>query len=195
MLTWILLGLAAAVALLLGLIALRPARFRIERSTTIAAPPGAVIDLIEDFHQWKRWSPWDAMDPTQQVTIGGAARGTGATYHWVGSKNGEGHMEIVEHRPAQLVGIQLDFIKPFPSSSRCDFTLTPAEGGTRVVWSMMGHNNFMAKAFDFFMNMDRMLGRDFDRGLAAMKAVAEGTTGAPGGTVGAERGRPASSHW
>lgn len=183
MLTWILLGLAAAVVVLLLLIARRPASYRIERSTTIAAPPGAVIELIEDFRQWKRWSPWDRMDPTQVVTIGDPPRGRGATYEWVGKKNGQGRMEIIEHEPNRRVGIQLDFIKPFASSSRCDFTVTPVAGGadSEVVWSMTGTNNFMAKAFDFFANMDRMLGRDFSRGLAAMKEEAEKSVGTPAG--------------
>ena len=179
MLTWILLGLVAAVVLLLVVIAVRPADFRIERSTAIAAPPGAVMELIEDFHQWSRWSPWDKMDPTQVVTIGGAPRGTGATYNWVGKKNGEGRMEIIEHRPNELVGIQLDFLKPFPSHNRCDFMMHHAHGGTHVVWRMTGTNNFMAKGFDLFMDMDKMLGRDFEKGLAALKVEAEGATGGP----------------
>ena len=181
MLTWILLGLAAVIAVTLLLIARRPAAYRIERSETIAAPPGAAMELIEDFHQWKRWSPWDRLDPTQQVTIGGTPRGVGATYHWVGKKNGEGRMEIVEHVPGERVGIQLDFIKPFASSSRCDFIVRPVAGGadSEVTWRMTGTNTFTGKAFDFFANMDRMLGRDFSRGLAQMKEEAESTAGAP----------------
>jgi uncharacterized protein YndB with AHSA1/START domain len=184
MLTFVALGLVALVALLLVLVARRPADYYIERETTIAAPPGAVLDLVEDFRQWNRWSPWDRLDPTQVVTLGGAPRGVGATYEWVGKKNGQGRMEIVEHRPNELVGIQLDFIKPFPSRSRCDFRATPSGGGTRLVWSMTGRNDFMGKAFDLFMNMDRMLGRDFSRGLAALKEAAESSAGAP---VGAPR--------
>src|SRR5215207_9311597 len=136
MLTFVALGLVAAVVLLLVLIARRPADYRIERSTTIAAPPGAVLELVEDFHQWHRWSPWDRQDPTQVVTLSGAPRGVGAVYEWVGKKNGQGRMEVVEHRPGELVGIQLDFIKPFPSRSRCDFTATPAASGTRLAWTM-----------------------------------------------------------
>lgn len=186
----LILGVAvlAAIVVLLVLIARRPASFRIERSTTVAAPPGAVMELIEDFHQWKLWSPWDRMDPTQVVTIGGAPRGRGATYHWVGKKNGEGHMEIVEHRPNELVGIQLDFIKPFPSHNRCDFVVRPSGTGTHVAWVMTGTNNFMGKAFDFFMNMDRMLARDFDKGLADIKAAAEGSAGVAGGAAGTPGG-------
>jgi len=190
MLTWILLAVVAVVAVMLILIARRPADFRIERSTTIAAPPGAVMELIEDFHQWKRWSPWDRMDPTQVVTIGGAPRGKGATYEWVGQKNGQGRMEIIEHTPNQHVALQLDFIKPFASRNRCDFTVRPIAGGadSEVVWSMTGRNDFMAKAFDLFMNMDRMLGRDFSRGLAAMKEEAEKSVGTRGGPPAAGSG-------
>jgi hypothetical protein len=143
------------------------------------------MDLIEDFHQWNRWSPWDKLDPSQEVTIEGTPRGKGATYHWVGRKNGEGRMEIVEHQADTFVGIQLDFVKPFPSSSRCDFIVQPGIEGTRVTWRMTGTNSFMAKAFDFFVNMDRMLGRDFERGLAELKLAAEGSLGARAGTFGA----------
>jgi uncharacterized protein YndB with AHSA1/START domain len=184
MLTWILLGLAAIVAVVLLLITRRPGNFRIERAETVAAPPAAVMELIEDFHQWKRWSPWDKLDPTQTITIGGAPRGTGATYHWVGKKNGEGRMEIIDHHPNQHVGIQLDFIKPFASHNRCDFTLRPVAGGsdTEVTWTMTGTNNFMAKAFDLFVNMDCMVGRDFARGLAQLKEQAEATVGTRAGT-------------
>lgn len=173
MLTYILLGLVAVVVLLAVAIAMKPATFRIERTTTIAAPPGAVMELIEDFHQWSRWSPWDRMDPTQKVTIAGAPRGKGATYHWIGQKNGEGRMEIVENRPHEHVGLTLDFVKPFESHNRCDFTAVPLGLGTHLTWSMAGTNNLMAKGFDFFMNMDRTLGRDFDRGLADIKRLAE----------------------
>lgn len=182
MLTYILAGLAAVVVILLIVIATRPASYRIARSTAVAAPPGAVMDLIEDFHQWKRWSPWDKLDPTQVVTIGGAPRGVGATYHWVGTKNGEGRMEMVEAHPNALVGVQLEFVKPFASRSRCDFNIHRTENGCTVEWSMIGHNNFMAKAFGLFVNMERMLGRDFERGLAELKGQAESTAGAPGGT-------------
>ena len=182
MLTSILLGLAGLVALIVVVIALRPSHYRIVRSTTVAAPPGAVMDLIDDFHQWNRWSPWDKLDPTQKVTIGGAPRGVGATYHWVGTKNGEGRMEIVEHHPNALVGIQLEFVKPFASRSRCDFNVRPTDAGCSVEWSIIGTNDFTAKAFGLFVNMDRMLGRDFERGLANLKAAAEGSAGAPGGS-------------
>src|SRR5687767_2683731 len=100
---YIIAGVVALLGGLLGLIARRPAAYRIERSTTIAAPPERVIPLIEDFHQWSRWSPWDRMDPTQQVTVSGAPRGTGAVYEWTGKKNGQGRMEIVGHRPNESV--------------------------------------------------------------------------------------------
>lgn len=180
---YVLAGIVAVVGGLAGLIARRPAAFRIERSTTIDGPPHAIMPLIEDFHQWSRWSPWDRMDPTQQVTITGAPRGRGAIYEWIGKKNGQGRMEIIDHRPNESVGIKLDFIKPIPSSSRCDFILTPQGTGTRVQWVMTGNNNFAGKAFDFFANMDRMLGRDFDAGLASMKAAAESTPGPSGATA------------
>ena len=188
MLTYILLGLAGVVALLLVVIATRPAHYRITRSTTVAAPPGAVTELIDDFHHWKRWSPWDSLDPTQVVKISGAPRGVGAIYEWTGTKNGQGRMEIVEDHPSALVGIQLDFIKPFASRCRCDFVVRPAGSGSTVEWIMLGHNNFMAKAFGLFVNMDRMVGKDFERGLAQLKAAAESSAGAPGGAPGPASG-------
>ena len=174
----------AVLAVLVVLIARRPGPFQIERSTTVAAPPGAVLELVEDFREWTRWSPFNKYDATQVVTIGEPPRGLGATYHWVGNKNGEGRMEIVEHRPGELVGIQLDFIRPFRASNRCDFTARRGDAGTLVTWSMRGTNGFMMKAFGFFKDMDQMVGKDFESGLADLKAAAEAAAGAPGGSPG-----------
>lgn len=188
MVTYVLLGLVALVSILAIVIATRPAAFAIERSTTVAAPPGAVIELIEDFNQWKRWSPWDKLDPTQVVTVSGAPRGKGAMYAWVGQKNGQGRMEILEHRPNEFVGIQLDFLKPMTARNRCDFTVRPTDKGTVVVWRMTGTHSFTGKAFAFFASMDKLVGRDFERGLADMKAVAEVSVGARGGSHGASGG-------
>jgi uncharacterized protein YndB with AHSA1/START domain len=173
MLPYVIGGAAAVLAGLAAVIARRPSAYRIERSTTIGASPEHVLPLIEDFAQWSRWSPWDKMDPTQLVTLSGAPRGIGAVYEWTGKKNGQGRMEIIEHRPGESVAIKLDFIKPFPSTSRCDFVVTPEGASSRVAWVMTGSNAFAGKAFDFFANMDRMLGRDFEAGLASMKAAAE----------------------
>ena len=186
--TLALLAVVAAIVLFVVVVARRPSDFRVERSTTVAAPPGAVLELVEDFHNWHRWSPWDKLDPTQVLTFGGAPRGLGATYHWVGDKNGEGHMEIVEHRPNEKVGIQLDFIRPFATRNRCDFTARRTDAGTEVTWSMSGTYNLMMKAFCLFKDMDSMVGRDFERGLADLKAAAEASTGAKGGTASAPGG-------
>lgn len=193
MLLYIVVAILAIVAALLLAIAMRPAAFRIERASQVDAPPQAVLDLIEDFKQWKRWSPWEKTDPTQQVTLSGAPRGKGAVYEWVGKKNGEGRMEIVDVQPGEAVGIQLDFIKPFPSSNRCEFVVVPSGNGSRVAWIMSGQNTFMGKAFDLFMNMDRTLGRDFEKGLADMKTAAESGARQPGGSLGTPGAPGASS--
>jgi hypothetical protein len=191
MLTYLLGGLAVVVALLVVVVARRPSHYRIARSTTIAAPTGAVMDLIEDFHQWKRWTPFDRHDPAQAITISGAPRGVSAIYEWTGVKSGQGRMEIVELHPNALVGVQLDFIKPFASRCRCDFELRPAGRACTVEWSMKGTSSFMMKAFTLFKDMDAMVGPDFERGLAQLKAAAESSAGAPGGAPGTIAGTPA----
>jgi uncharacterized protein YndB with AHSA1/START domain len=160
----------------------RPDSFHVERSTTIAAPSESVFAKINDFHEWTAWSPWEKLDPALKRTFDGAAAGVGAGYHWVGNdKVGEGHMTIMESEPPRGIKIKLEFLKPFQATNTATFALIPDGPGTRVTWSMDGKNNFMAKAMSVFMNMDKMIGPDFERGLATLKSQAEAGAPATGG--------------
>jgi uncharacterized protein YndB with AHSA1/START domain len=170
----ILIGVAIVLVVLAIIIQLQPAAFRIERSTTIAAPPQAVFEQVNDFHAWGGWSPWEKMDPQLKRTYEGPTSGTGAVYSWAGnSKVGEGRMTIQKSEQPSLISIKLEFLKPFAATNTATFTFTPVAGGTKVVWAMEGEKNFPCKAFGLFMNMDKMCGDDFERGLAAMKTLAE----------------------
>jgi uncharacterized protein YndB with AHSA1/START domain len=168
------LGLAALVGVLIAVIATRPSTFHIERSVTIAAPAEVVFPLVNDFHQWGGWSPWDGRDPNQQRTFEGPDSGKGAIYGWSGNKEvGKGRMTILESTPNERAHIQLDFIEPWAATNTVTFTLKPAEGGVALTWGMDGNHDFMGKAFALFMDMDAMLGKDFDQGLAGIKKLAE----------------------
>ena len=174
MLVKILLGLAALVVLLVVVVALQPSEFRITRTATVAAPPSAVFAQVNDFHKWEAWSPWAKLDPAARNTFDGAPAGAGAVFVWAGnSKVGEGRMTITESRPNELVRIKLEFMKPFAATNTAEFTFKPDGEQTAVTWSMFGHNNFIGKAVCLVMNMDKTLGGEFDKGLAAMKSVAE----------------------
>ncbi len=170
----ILIGIAGIILVFLVVVALQPAAFRITRSTTIAAPPEVVFAQVNDFHKWDAWSPWAKLDPAMKQTYEGTPSGVGAIYSWVGNQDvGEGRMTITASRPSELVGIKLEFLKPFAQVNDTEFALKPDGNQTAVTWSMTGTNNFMAKAFGLFMNLDKMVGGDFEKGLAQMKLVAE----------------------
>jgi hypothetical protein len=163
-----------AVIALVVIVALRPAEFRIARSAKISAPPPAVFSQVNDFHKWTGWSPWEKIDPALQRTYEGPAAGEGAIYAWKGNKNvGQGRMTILESRPSELIRIKLEFLKPFACTNTAEFTFQPEGNQTAVTWSMSGVNQFMGKAFGLFMNMDKMIGNDFEKGLASMKSLAE----------------------
>jgi carbon monoxide dehydrogenase subunit G len=157
------------------LVQTRPDRFHIERSETINAPSAAIFPHINDFHRWSAWSPFEKMDPELQRSYGGPAAGVGAAYSWVGNnKVGEGSMRIMESTPTRKVGIALEFVKPFKASNVATFTLAPeAAGATRVTWAMDGQSTFVSKAMGLFMSMDRMIGGEFEKGLASLKGIAE----------------------
>ena len=178
MLIKVLVGVAAAVVLVVGalavIVAVRPSAFRIERSATIAAPAPTVFAQVNDFHNWEAWSPWAKLDPAARNSFEGAPAGNGAAFSWAGnSKVGEGRMTIVESRPSELVRIKLEFLKPFEATNTAEFTFKPQGERTAVTWSMYGHNNFIGKAVGLFVNMDRALGGEFEKGLVSMKSVAE----------------------
>jgi uncharacterized protein YndB with AHSA1/START domain len=170
---WILLVLALIAAVLV-FAATRPDDFVVRREADIAAPPQKVFTLINDFGQWVKWSPWEKMDATMQKTFSGSASGKGAVYQWKGNKKvGEGRMEILDSAAPSSVKIDLQFLVPFKAHNQTVFTVAPTAGGSHVVWSMSGKKIFMMKLMGVFMDMDKMVGKDFESGLAAMKTEAE----------------------
>jgi carbon monoxide dehydrogenase subunit G len=165
---------AVLVVVLVVVVALQPATFRVARSATIAAPPSAVFAQVNDFHRWEAWNPWQKLDPGAKNTYSGAPAGEGAAFAWDGNDDvGAGKMTIVESRPDDLVRIRLDFLRPMEATNTAEFTFVPEAQGTRVTWSMTGENGFLGKAVGLVMDMDQMVGSEFEKGLASMKSVAE----------------------
>lgn len=166
--------LAFLVVAVLVAAALQPASFRIERSLVVNAPPDKAFALVDDFHAWGSWSPWEKLDPGLRRTYSGAPRGQGALYAWEGNpKVGSGRMEILESSPPGRLLIKLDFLKPFEAHNQAEFAFTAEGGATRVTWAMTGPQAFPMKLMCLFMNMDRMVGADFEKGLASIKQIAE----------------------
>jgi uncharacterized protein YndB with AHSA1/START domain len=158
----------------LAFAATKPDTFRVERSTSIKAPPEKVFALINDFHQWGGWSPWEKMDPAMQRTHSGAASGKGAVYEWEGnSKVGKGRMEITDASVPSKLLIKLDFLKPFEGHNTAEYTLKTSGDTTALTWAMYGPSPFMSKVMQVFVSMDSMIGKDFEAGLANLKAIAE----------------------
>jgi uncharacterized protein YndB with AHSA1/START domain len=148
--------------------------FTVERSIAIAAAPERVFDAIVDFHRWTDWSPWEGLDPNMERRYTGPDAGVGATYEWEGSRKvGSGRMEIIDATTPSSIGIKLDFLKPFKSHSQTRFTVAPDGGATKVTWTMKGPKTFMTKVMGIFTSMDKVVGRDFEKGLTQLKAVAE----------------------
>jgi hypothetical protein len=165
---------AFVVVALIVTIHFQPEDFKISRSILSSAPPAALFAQVNDFHKWDAWSPWAKIDPSVKTTYSGPNVGTGAKTAWEGNnKVGSGNMEITESRPADLIRIRLEFVKPFAVVNAAEFTFVPETGGTRVTWTMSGKNQFIAKAFNLVMNSNAMVGGMFDKGLNAMKTVAE----------------------
>jgi uncharacterized protein YndB with AHSA1/START domain len=159
---------------LLAYAATRPDTFRIQRATTIAAPPEKVFALIDDFQQWRAWSPYERKDPAMKRVSSGPARGTGAVYEWDGNTEvGQGRMEIVEATTPSRVTIKLDFLRPFEGHNVAEFALDGQGQSTRVSWAMHGPSPYVVKLLTVFVDMDRMVGKDFETGLANLKAIAE----------------------
>jgi polyketide cyclase/dehydrase/lipid transport protein len=155
-------------------VVMQPTHYTVERSATINAPAPVVFAQVNDFHKWQAWSPWEKLDPNMKKEFSGAAAGNGAVYSWAGNNDvGEGKMTITDSRPNDLIKIKLEFVKPFAATNATDFIFTPQGNQTNVKWTMSGDNNFVAKAFSMFMNMDKMVGGDFEKGLAQMKTVSE----------------------
>jgi hypothetical protein len=175
MLKKILIGLIVVVALVLIIASRQPDTYSISRSVVVEAPQAKVFAQVNDFHNWQSWSPWAAMDPSMKTTFEGPSKGVGAVYGWSGnSKVGEGKMAITESKPNSLVGIKLDFLKPMKDTSAVEFSFAPEGKGTKATWTMSGNMNLIAKTMCLFTSMDKMIGPDFERGLAQLKATSEG---------------------
>ena len=170
-------SLIVVIILVVGLLAYaatRPDDFRIERSARIKAPPEKIFDLIHDFKRWNAWSPYEKLDPALKRTLSGEDSGRGAIYAWEGNrKAGQGRMEITESTPSSRIAIDLDFIKPFAASNVAEFTFVPDGEFTTVTWVMSGPSPFISKLIGVFVNIDKMVGKDFEVGLAQLKAIAE----------------------
>jgi hypothetical protein len=170
----VVLVVAVIVAGLLAYAATRPDHFRVARSIDIAAPPDRIFPFIEDFANWTQWSPYEGRDPAMKRSRSGAAQGKGAIYEWEGNnKVGKGRMEIIDSSPPRRTAIKLDFDRPFKAHNTAEFTLDPAGAATKVTWAMEGPSPFVARLMGLFFSMDRMIGRDFETGLANLKAAAE----------------------
>jgi uncharacterized protein YndB with AHSA1/START domain len=166
--------LAMAIAAVLILAATKPGTLRVQRSTSMKAPAETIFPLINDFHQWRSWSPYENKDPAMKRTYSGAERGKGAVYAWEGDKNvGSGRMEILEASPPQKVVIKLDFFTPFEGHNTAEFTMLPQGDGTHVTWVMYGPARFVTKLIQVFMNLDNMIGKDFEAGLVNLKTITE----------------------
>jgi hypothetical protein len=177
MLKRILLGLVAvivvAVIVVLILAMQQPDEFRIQRTATINAPAEKIVPHIEDFHQWSAWSPWEHLDPAMQRTFSGAPTGKGSIYEWSGNSDvGQGRMEILDAAPDK-VSIKLHFHKPMEASNVAEFALQPKGDATDVTWAMYGPMPFISKVMCVFFDMDKMIGPDFEKGLAQLKTVSE----------------------
>ena len=174
MLVKIVIGVVVVIGVFAVIVAMRPSDFRVERSAVVSAPAPVVFAQVNDLHNWDAWSPWAKLDPAAKQTFEGPRAGTGAAFAWAGNNQvGEGRMTITESRPNELVRFRLDFVKPFAGINAAEFTFKPQGDQTAVMWTMSGHQNFIAKAICMFMDMDKMVGRQFEQGLAQMKSVAE----------------------
>lgn len=174
MLKKIAIAISAIIVIILGLALAQPNSFTVTRSTTIQAAPDKIYPLISDFHNWSSWSPWEHLDPAMVRTFSGAPSGVGSVYGWEGNDQvGSGRMEVTGAAAPAKIDIRLDFLKPFESHNTTTFTLEAKGDRTTVVWTMSGPSAFITKLMGVFVSMDKMVGPDFEKGLASMKAVAE----------------------
>jgi hypothetical protein len=174
MLIKILIVFAVVIVVLLVVAAQKSDYFRVERSISVSASPAAAFAQVNDFHKWEAWNPWGKIDPAMKETYDGALSGVGASYSWTGnSKVGIGRMTLTESRPFEQIKIRLEFLKPFAATNTAEFTFKPNGNETIVTWSMSGKSNFICKLMGLFMSMDKMIGTQFEKGLADLKAVSE----------------------
>ena len=174
MLVKIVAALGVIVIGFVAFVATRPSEYRVARTVTMAAPASAVFPQVNDFHRWGAWNPWAKIDPAMKQTYEGAPAGPGAVYTWAGNKEvGEGRMTVTESRVNELVRINLEFLKPFAATSTAEFTFRPEGDRTAVTWSMVGQASFIAKIIHLFVDMDTMIGGNFERGLTDLKSIVE----------------------
>jgi uncharacterized protein YndB with AHSA1/START domain len=169
--TWII--LLAIILAFLFFVSRKPDTFRIERQTTINAPAADVFRWINNVKRFNEWNPWAQMDPTNTLTYSGPEEGPTASYSWQGKKTGEGSMTLLDQTPPTEVNFALNFVKPMKANNKTIFQIREGAGATTVSWAMTGTNNFMNKLFSLFMNIDKMVGKDFEKGLANLKAKVE----------------------
>lgn len=171
----ILLAIVSFVAAYSIVAAIQPTDFHVERSSSISAPPEVVFSYVNDLRKWQEFSPWAKIDPSAQLAYEGPATGVGSAFSWVSTddKVGEGRMTIVESSPNELVRFQLNFYKPFASTSTAAFVFNAEGEQTTITWSMDGHKNFIMKAIGLIMDCDKMIGSEFEKGLASLKTLAE----------------------
>jgi hypothetical protein len=170
----VLLGLALSVGAFLGYIAVQSPKYRVERSILIKAPAEAVFAEVNDFHAWQEWSPWAKLDPNATATFAGPEAGKGAIFKWSGNeKVGEGSMTMLDTNPPNQVQIRLEFLKPMAGTAEVEFILEQVGDNTKTTWRMDGENDFVGRCFCFFMNMDKMIGSDYEKGLAKIKEIVE----------------------
>jgi uncharacterized protein YndB with AHSA1/START domain len=166
--------LLVVIAIVLILAATKPGTFSVRRDIVVRAPAEKIFALIADFHRWGSWSPYENKDPAMKRTYGGAASGEGAVYAWEGNKNvGSGRMEIIDAAAPSKIVIKLDFFVPFEAHNTAEFTMLPQADGTSLTWLMHGPASFISKLMQVFMNIDKMVGKDFEVGLANLKKLAE----------------------
>ncbi len=167
-------GIAVVLAGFLAFVATRPAHYHVERKVAINAPAEIVYAELEDLRRWAAWSPWDKIDPNLKKTFEGPERGVGQSYTWQGNDEvGKGKMTITSAEPLKRVGYKLEFFEPMESQAQADMKLTQAGDKHEVTWGMDGENNFVGKLFCVFVDMDKMIGKDFEKGLAQLKGVTE----------------------
>ena len=170
----ILIVLAVAIAAVLAFAATKPDTFSVQRSASIKAPPEKISGVLSDFRAWQAWSPWEKIDPAMKRTYSGAPNGKGAVYAWKGNAEvGEGSMTLTEAEPTR-VAMNLDFVKPFEGHNKVVFTLAPKGDATEVTWNMTGPSPYITKVIQVFCDMDGMIGKQFETGLANLKSVTEG---------------------
>lgn len=169
-------GIVIVVAIVAALLyaTTRPDTFHVQRTASIKASPDKIFAYINDLHAWEAWSPYAKLDPAMKTRYSGTASGAGSVYEWEGnSQIGAGRVTITDTTPPKQMAIKLDMFKPFAASNDVTFTLQPNGDATDVTWAMDGRNNFMSKLMSLFFNMDKMVGGQFEEGLANLKALAE----------------------